>query len=572
MGLFPQSLARDLALQALAHAYSNGCVLVFALCLMRLRATAPHAAGAAARGRPWVWRASCLAAVAALVLGQPYIYATPTQPAVIGLASLCMMTAWSLLGLLLLPRAQLPASVGAVMCAGFMHTMHGVREVHVRRQRQRMARVVQHAAGEAAGAAAGPPHGADALAAGAAPAADTAAAGCVGGTAGKAKARARRVVHVSAFAATEPDALEQATFAPSATAGAAAQRSGPAEPPQVPLLPMVWTLLRLVITYDVGFALLCCSGLAGGCTCSGRPLPELLAAPAPAPAAGPRALLAPLARLLRPGVASYYAWALAAGALLPLQMGILYAATRLALATAGRVLTRQHVARRRVFSGGAAAYSDDRGAGAQLLALAAQLPPEAFESPLAAASIGELWAARWHQFLRYHFQTGLGHRLLAAGAAAPWIGPAVGSRLPPRARAAARRVASTAVAFGMSGLLHEYLTWAAWGDVSGRYMLFFGAHGAAVVAEGLAAELLPRFAASRAPRGPGAAAAACWRAPAWLRHAYVICFVTLASPLFVETYRAHGYFSRSAWHPLLAPVAARALASNGWCTASACGA
>ena len=605
-----EELGRDLALQVLASAYSTACVTLYALALLRLRAAPPRSAGPA-RARACLLRAVCITMTAALCFGEPWIYATRTQPASIGIASLCMMTAWSMLGLLLVPRMQLPASVGAVFWACFMHTMYGCREVRARRQRPREPRNGPHGAVADKAFADSSLHGAAAGAAAAAAAAATAAA-CTGyAAATDGAAAASKVVHVSAYTASEPstDTHRPAACADAHAHGAAeggkcseaavALRAGEGSEhlpamQQLPLLPMVWTLCRLVITYDLGFALLCCTSFAGGCMCSGRPLGDLLvpdaahgtrwlAAAVGAAPARLHALAAPFAWLLRASTASYYAWCLAAGALLALQLGILYALTRLALAVASRVAL--HMAEPAelpaadaadVAATAAAVTEAHRAVGVGLATLVQELPAEAFDSPLAASSISELWASRWHQFLRFHFQAGIGHKLVAAAAR-----PAIWWLLPAHARRAALSVASTAAAFLMSGLLHEYLTWAAWGVVSWRYIAFFGAHGLAVISEGLTAQLLlPALAAWRRPRlggggsvaaaGAGRRGAGAQGPPMWLRRVYVVGFMAMASPFFVETYRARGYFGRCAWHPLLAPVSAGLLSQGGWCAAASC--
>ncbi|KAI8464982.1 MAG: hypothetical protein J3K34DRAFT_489188 [Monoraphidium minutum] len=486
----PGSIAWQLANQGAAALYSAACTALFALALLRLRAArsaGPAAGGARARVAARLWRACCMWLVAALVAGQPLIYRNTGQPACIGIAAMCMLTAWSLLGMLLLPAAQAPASVPAVFLACAMHPLQGVRQVHARRMRG----AARHAAarGAAVGAKGAP---------------------C-------AAARARPVIHV--------DGAREACdgLAAAATAAVAAEPA---------LLPALWTLCRLTAAYDLGSAALCC-GAVSGCLCGGGGG----GGGGGAARAWQRPEWGLLGRVLGP--LAHHAWSFAAGALLPLQMGILYAATRLALIAAGRAARRMARAPR---TGPAAAPKLASG-GAALLELAGQLPSEAFDAPLASASLSELWGARWHQFLRFHFQEGLGRGLIGA----------VTALLPRGARRpGAAAAASTAVAFLLSGLLHEYLTWAAWGDAGGRYLAFFGIHGAAVLAE-----------AAAAAAAPAAAAAA----PRWLRRAGTLAFIALASPLFTETYRREGYFddSRGAWHPLLAPAAAALLRRRGWC-------
>jgi hypothetical protein len=108
---------------------------------------------------------------------------------------------------------------------------------------------------------------------------------------------------------------------------------------------------------------------------------------------------------------------------------------------------------------------------------ALELPAYAFHKPWAAASLTELWGTRWHQFLRFYFE-GLGSSLVDKLCGADVCNVDVSRRF----RAGLRVVA----AFVMSGFAHEYLVYAAFGKVSGTYMVFFGLHCLAVLMEGSA--------------------------------------------------------------------------------------
>lgn len=321
------------------------------------------------------------------------------------------------------------------------------------------------------------------------------------------------------------------------------------------------TLAVVAVTYDVGFTLLC---WASGDMCSGAPI---------RPTAGAANRLLQQLLLL--------AFSYAGGMLLQLQMELMYTCMRLSFLAAGWA-GWPHAA-----------------------ALAADMPARAFNATWAAKSISELWGFRWHQFLRFHFE-GLGYAAMDA-------------LLPPRSSKvispALRSSLHTVAAFVQSGLMHEYLTWAAFGTVTGYYMAFFGLHCAAVLLEGWAPYImqlvlsitrLRRSAANTAvvvqdsgSTAPAATVAAAANVPlvggdaapgvvqatpsilqqhgndakrtsvgnnssksamhavvlpAWLKHAWAFSVMLLLSPLFVEPYRTSGYFGPRAFFPLGEPV------------------
>lgn len=145
----------------------------------------------------------------------------------------------------------------------------------------------------------------------------------------------------------------------------------------------------------------------------------------------------------------------------------------------------------------------------------------------------------------------------------------------------------TVAAFFMSGIMHEYLTWAAFGTVTGWYMAFFGLHCAALLLETWGPVLL-RVAShtflqhkERVPKdkqdagdckaSPAVSAKAPARAsssvrkppalmPVWAKRAWTLTVMLLLSPLFVEPYRAGGYFADRAFYPFGVPVTARVVA------------
>jgi hypothetical protein len=146
----------------------------------------------------------------------------------------------------------------------------------------------------------------------------------------------------------------------------------------------------------------------------------------------------------------------------------------------------------------------------------------------------------------------------------------------------------TVAAFFMSGIMHEYLTWAAFGTVTGWYMAFFGLHCAAVLLETWGPLLLKLASqaflqqkqhasehkqgagdckASPAIKGQASARASSSARkpsplmPAWAKRAWTLTDMLLLSPLFVEPYRAGGYFAERAFYPFGVPVTARVV---GW--------
>lgn len=274
------------------------------------------------------------------------------------------------------------------------------------------------------------------------------------------------------------------------------------------------TMLGVAICYDAGLYLLCAFS-------HGMCIPGDTAAPAPS------------SRL------AVCLFAYAAGSLLPLQMDMMYCFLRSGMCAGALVWP---------------ALGD----------YARQLPPRAFNSVAASRSISELWSARWHQFLRFYFE-GMGYsgmdKLLHAISPNPKaVSPALRSSM------------HTVSAFVMSALMHEYLTWAAFGTVTGMYVVYFGLHCALVLLEGWGPLLLKaagqvvlgraQKAASRASHDDTTASApAHWPCrttadkkpghilPIWAQHVWATVFLVLLAPLFIEPYRAGGYFAQRAWHP-----------------------
>jgi len=227
--------------------------------------------------------------------------------------------------------------------------------------------------------------------------------------------------------------------------------------------------------------------------------------------------------------------------------------------------------------------------------LAAQTPDRAFNWPVAAASVSELWGFRWHQFLRFWFE---GLAYAAANAVLPK------GKAPAALQASLRCLA----VFALSGLLHEYISWAVFGVLTGWHMAFFMLNAVAVLLENCVPALLSAYLPQIAARlwavtpcesetctvtapvtplkaGGDANASKAYvkpssdttgtctgtgtlngykssgRLPAWLGHVWTLSFFILLSPLFVEPYRTAGIFAERAFLPLGTPLVPALL---GW--------
>lgn len=186
-----------------------------------------------------------------------------------------------------------------------------------------------------------------------------------------------------------------------------------------------------------------------------------------------------------------------------------------------------------------------------------QVPAHAFNWPAAASSISELWGRRWHQFLRTYFQ-GLGY------CAADKL---VGKSASPGVRFNLHTIA----AFAMSAIMHEYLTWAAFGTVTGCYMAFFWLHCAAVLLEtwdplifGSSLRILhqPRHRSTDPSSHSAATPAAAMKPhvavmPAWAMRVWMVVVMALLGRLFILPYRAADYFAELAFHLFGVPVTER---------------
>jgi hypothetical protein len=280
-----------------------------------------------------------------------------------------MMTCWSMLDWGFLQQ-QPPTSVMQVLRSCILlNTLSGVAKVHKRRLRHEAAAAV----------AAAMPAGIEQQCE-AAPAKEQSASAAEDGSSAvkhrKPTAGERPVIHVRAYTSSNND-TPPATPKTVTTPAAATPRRTTADAPAPGTLLLssdfndatntlataltcpieAWlAVLRAVVTYDVFYALLCCSS---GCLCTATALQ---------PAAFPASSMGVLGALLGPKL-GYYIFSLAAGTLLSMQMEIAYAVTRASLLLVG--------------------------AGE----LAASLPLRVFNSPHLSSSITDLWGNRWHAFL-----------------------------------------------------------------------------------------------------------------------------------------------------------------------------
>jgi hypothetical protein len=121
----------------------------------------------------------------------------------------------------------------------------------------------------------------------------------------------------------------------------------------------------------------------------------------------------------------------------------------------------------------------------------------------------------------------------------------------------------------MSAVMHEYLTWAAFGTVTGCYVAFFGLHCAAVLLETWGPVILrsslgvsqpPKHRSSDSASQDAAATPAAAKKPraaimpAWVMRVWTVVIVALLGNLFILPYRAAGYFAERAFHPFGVPV------------------
>lgn len=220
-------------------------------------------------------------------------------------------------------------------------------------------------------------------------------------------------------------------------------------------------------------------------------------------------------------------------------------------------------------------------------------PVNIFDKPWMASSISDLWSNRWHQVLRYYF-TGLGYSLadglsgmlvrfisgfgFARSASGAQHGNHSSSSSSSSMRqkggppAAARddtpkqhpvvqlgwqreikKMVRTLVVFAMSGVVHEYVVWAAFGAITGKHLAFFMLHGFAVLAEGLGAKLVKNVGCFGAIQ-----------VPMWLRRAWVVGFALVTCPLFVDVLLEHRHYQDYV-PPFIVPVTTVALEQLGLC-------
>jgi hypothetical protein len=281
--------------------------------------------------------------------------------------------------------------------------------------------------------------------------------------------------------------------------------------PSVVLVDAVWTLFVVYVTYEAGLYLLCslsgnlCSSSndssSGSSTGSSMRIPPAWISTLPA--------LVWLSENLP--YLSRCAFAFPAGLFLTLPMDLIYCLVRLIMAVGSfRFLAVRQ--------------------------LVTAMPKRAFNWPIAAGSVGELWGFRWHQFLRFHFE-GLGYG--AVDAVLALLPKSL--QVHDKAQTALRQTMRCVVVFLMSGLLHEYLIWAVFGRVTGQYLLFFMINCVAVVLENL-----------QASRGG-------MKVPTWMPRVWTLGLFIVLGPMFIEPYRDAGFFDQRAFHLLGAPLVPRLL-------------
>lgn len=281
-------------------------------------------------------------------------------------------------------------------------------------------------------------------------------------------------------------------------------------PPSALLIDAVWTLFDVYVTYEVGLYLLCSLG-GGLCSSSSRSRSS---------SSSPLAWISTLPPLewlfVNLPYLSRCAFAFPAGVFLSFHMDLIYCLVRLIMAV------------------GAFKFPAVR-------RLVADMPKRAFNWPIAAGTVGELWGYRWHQFLRFYFES-LGYGAVEALLAVLPKPLQVHGKV----QLALRHIMRCVAVFLMSGLLHEYLTWAVFGRITGQYLLFFMINCAAVLLEHLQA----------GPRGA--------KLPAWVLRVWTLGLFILLGPMFVEPYRDGGFFDQRAFHLLGAPLVRQLLDCVRW--------
>jgi hypothetical protein len=204
-------------------------------------------------------------------------------------------------------------------------------------------------------------------------------------------------------------------------------------------------------------------------------------------------------------------------------------------------------------------------------------PPFMFDKPWSALSLSELWSKRWHQVLRYYF-TGLGYNLADKLTAAvvtglSWLlpgssivmvikqqqqqqqqgqSPALSSALQKQLKRAMR----TLVVFAISGLVHEYVSWAAFGIWTWHQLAFFMFHAFAILFEDLGSKLMTCSGRTSAS------------VPMWLRRVWVLGFAAWTAPWFVNVY-LHNQHYQNYVPPFLIPLATELLKHFGLCLCEA---
>lgn len=159
----------------------------------------------------------------------------------------------------------------------------------------------------------------------------------------------------------------------------------------------------------------------------------------------------------------------------------------------------------------------------------------AFDRPLAATSIRECWSHRWHQLFRFYFE-GLGHGV-------------VDLLLPRGSSFGVRVVLYTAAAFVMSGLLHEYLGWAATGHATGMFIVFVAINFTAVIVEAVVPAALRVAVGVKRDHIPSKVSGGSTAMCLLLQQCWVLAVALAGAPFFIKPLRIAGYYARCTLFP-----------------------
>lgn len=173
-------------------------------------------------------------------------------------------------------------------------------------------------------------------------------------------------------------------------------------------------------------------------------------------------------------------------------------------------------------------------------------PAHVFDRPQAGTSIREFWSHRWHQLVRFYFE-GLGHG-------------AVDLLLPRESSFGVRVVLYTAAAFVMSGLLHEYLSWAATGHATGMFMVFVAMDFTAVIVEAVFPAALRSAVGAKRDHVPSHVSGGSKALCLLLQQSWTWAVALAGAPFFIEPLLVAGYYARCTLFPFGVHLTPRVLA------------